>query len=134
MDYEKDTAFFIDKSNDWFEYHHQLFVFSICEILNKIQCQYLLMHNYGNYPLENRKYCFSNFHHDKFLSRQSLTQLLTGRETAGTISPLELETTKKRHFSGVYFKGCIWHPNQRGHQKIADDILEKLSIKSNDAN
>lgn len=123
LDYAKDP-FFLDKSNDWFEYHHQLFIFSICEMLEKIKCRYLLMHNYGKFPLDSEKYYFSNFHRDKFLSKDSLTDLLTEKKL--NLSPIEAETQMMKHFKGKYFEGCKFHPNQLGHQRIADLIVEKL--------
>ena len=120
-----DTKFFRDKTNEWFAYHHQLFIFTICEILNKTKCQYLLMHNYGNFPLGDSQYYFSNLYQEKFLSRQSLTSLLT--EDNQNLSPFDIEIQQpSKIFYGPYFKGCISHPNQQGHEKIAELIEHRI--------
>ena len=130
MNYNR-SDFFIDKTDDWFSYHHQLFIFSICEILNKIGCSYVLMHNYGEFPMKNSEYYFSKFYHEKFLSLQSLTSILTSKEDSG-VSPIVVEILQKDHkdqlFFGPYFKGNICHPNQEGHIVIANLIEKKLQL------
>ena len=127
INYDHGKNFFADKSNEWFEYHHQLFIFAICEMLDKKNCDYLLMHNYGKYPLDESKYCFINYHQDRFLDKKSLTELLTNSPASRT-SPIQIETDPpKKIFNGPYFEGCHCHPNQLGHQFIADKITERLS-------
>lgn len=128
LDYEN-NAFFIDKTDAWFEYHHQLFVFAICEMLEKVGCEYMLMHNYGRFPLEKQEYWFSGFHHDRFLSTKSLTEILSDSDVDSTMSPIVIETSQHQLFRGIYFQGCDFHPNQMGHEKISQLVLEKLSSK-----
>ena len=130
LDYKKND-FFNDKSNEWFEYHHQLFIFAICEILNKTDCYYLLMHNYGKFPLGNDDYFFSNLYQEKFLGKESLTGILT--DYHDTDSPIEIETRQGSFiFYGPYFEGCYRHPNQKGHEKIAELIEQKISKVTNE--
>jgi hypothetical protein len=125
INYNKKNNFFKDKTHDWFEYHHQLFIFTICEILNKTKAEYLLMHNYGNFPLTQSRYYFSNFYQEKFLDTQSLTALLTG--DTDNKSPIDAELTQDAgSFYGPYFEGCETHPNQKGHEKIAELIEQRL--------
>ena len=128
IEYEN-NAFFNDKSNDWFEYHHQLFIFAICEMLEKIGCEYILMHNYGKFPLKREDYWFANFHHSRFLSEKSLTEILTDSDIDSRMLPIAIEIKQQRFFRGKYFKGCHTHPNQLGHEKIAQTIIEKLLTK-----
>jgi hypothetical protein len=126
LGYNYDKIFFADKSDEWFEYHHQLFIFAICEMIDKKNCDYLLMHNYGKFPLDGSKYCFTNYHQDRFLDTKSLTELLTDSH-ASRISPIQVEINQsKAIFNGPYFEGCQWHPNELGHQYIADKITERL--------
>lgn len=124
LKYEK-TEFFNDKSNEWFKYHHQLFIFSICELLEKTKCKYLLMHNYGIFPLLGKNYQFSQYYKEKFLSKRSLTELLT--QGQDHYHPIEIEQRQGSEiFYGPYFEGCICHPNQLGHQRIAYLIKKKI--------
>ena len=120
---------FLDKDHDWFTYHHQLFIFSMCEMLDKTGCAYILMHNYGLYPLSASGYVMSDHHHDHFLSQLSLTELLTG-SSEDRLLPEELErlayANPRKLFTGPYFQGCRDHPNQAGHQRIADLIKERV--------
>lgn len=123
------NTFFTDKTDEWFEYHHQLFTFAVCETLDKIGCQYILMHNYGRFPLEKTTYSFSQFHHDRFLSKRSLTELLTDSNLDAEKAPIEIELQQRQFFKGIYFEGCRLHPNQLGHKRIAELIVKKLSTK-----
>lgn len=128
LNYDPSEKFFVGKSNEWFEYHHQLFIFAICEMLDKKNCGYLLMHNYGKFPLTKSRYCFSTYHNDCFLDQKSLTEILTDSPT-DRISPIDVEKNlSSKIFHGPYFEGCISHPNQSGHQYIADKITERLSL------
>lgn len=129
MDYSTFSELYISATDDWFIYHHQLFIFTICELLNKVGCRYLLMHNYGEFPLKDNRYCFSQFHADRFLSRSSLTSLLNNLVDHNT--PIELETQSdpsKNLFYGPYFEGNAAHPNKRGHIRITEFIRAKLGI------
>lgn len=129
MDYGTFSELYISATDDWFIYHHQLFIFTICELLNKVGCRYLLMHNYGEFPLRDDSYCFSRFHADKFLSRASLTSLLNN--LSGYKDPIEIETEpnpSENLFYGPYFEGNQTHPNQRGHIRIAEFIKAKLGL------
>lgn len=119
----EDISFFKDKSDDWFYYHQQLFIFSICELLNKVGCKYLLMHNYGEYPLIDRGYIFSKFSNEKFLDTRSLTELLTNNSST-ELSPIKVEKYQGIIFSGPYFNES--HPNQEGHKKIAEFIINRI--------
>ncbi len=130
LDYNVSAKFYYDKTDDWFRYHHQMFIFTICEILNKIGCQYLLMHNYGEFPLADTGYYFSNFHKSKFLSHQSLTTLLTEPESLnGKLGPVGVEVNQgSLIFYGPYFEGKQYHPNQRGHEKIAELVQSSIQF------
>lgn len=126
LNYNASAVFYHDKTDDWFQYHHQLFIFTICKILTDIKCTYLLMHNYGDFPLSNDQYYFSKYYHDKFLSIKSLTNLLTNSDTDKT-GPIEVEKNQGNTiFNGPYFEGKLYHPNQKGHIKIADLIKSKI--------
>jgi len=131
LSYSSSKDFFSDKTDQWFQYHHQLFVFAICEMLDKTKCNYLLMHNYGNFPLLESPYCFPAYHQDRFLDKQSLTAILTNTVN-DSMMPIEVEISHKTKpysiFFGPYFQGCQCHPNQLGHQFIADKIQSKLHM------
>jgi hypothetical protein len=124
--------FLNNKTLDWFIYHHALFVYTIQKLLNDIGCQYVMMHNYGQI-LDYKQYSLP-IDFSKFLSAQSLTDLLSGHiiEWRGYPDHLPAEHRYDQDgpppevFSGVYFQGCKQHPNELGHKKIAEIILRKI--------
>jgi len=127
LDYtEENKESILDKSDDWFIYHHQLFIYSIGKILEDIGCDFIFMHNYGKFPLLDAGYFFSKYYADKFLSEKSLTSILT--DASDKFFPIETELRQGELFYGVFFKGCRWHPNKKGHSLIADLILKKINV------
>ena len=70
----------------------------------------------------------SKFYHEKFLSLQSLTSILTSKADSG-LGPIAVETLQGAQlFFGPYFKGNYYHPNQEGHIVIANLIEKKLQL------
>jgi hypothetical protein len=125
--------FLNNKTLEWFIYHHVLFVYAIQKILNDVGCNYILAHNYGQIT-DYKKYNL-NVDHSRFLSEQSLTDLLSGHEIEWQGYPTHLPAENQfdqdgppaELFSGIYFQGCRQHPNELGHKKIADLLLKKLN-------
>lgn len=125
--------FLNNKTLEWFTYHHALFVYAIQKILNDIGCKYVLAHNYGQIS-DYKKYNL-NIDYTRFLSQQSLTDLLSGHtiEWRGYPDHLPAENRYDQDgppaeiFSGIYFEGCQQHPNELGHKKIAELLLQKIN-------
>lgn len=111
-----------DYSTEWFTYHHALFIYTIQNLLKDIGCPYIMMHNYGTLErLETYKFPIDS---TKFLHTLSLTSLLSGATVDW--EPL-FHDPKAELFTGKYFEGCIHHPNEFGHKRIAELILEKYN-------
>lgn len=124
--------FLNNKTLEWFTYHHAVFVYTMQKLLNDLGCRYVLAHNYGQISSYN-KYNLP-WDHSCFLSDRSLTDLLSGHTIAwqGYPDHLPAETRYDQDgpppevFTGIYFAGCQQHPNELGHKKIAELILEKI--------
>lgn len=125
------------KSLEWFSYHHALFVYAIQKILDDIGCYYIMTHVYGKID-ELKKYNLS-IDFNKFLSNLDMLNLLN----EGKISiwdPYPKNTNPEHRYdhdcpggwyhnkSSIYFKGTNGHPNELGHKRIAELILEKYKI------
>ena len=133
LEYEKNQKFYMTVTNEWFLYHNQLFIYSIGKILEDIKCDFMFMHNYGKFPLSNNgNYYFSLAFKEKFLSEKSLTSLLIADSNKtilakdNHLSPIDVEKFQNKIFYGAYFEGKEYHPNQKGHEYIANLILNKL--------
>jgi len=127
--------FLKNKTLEWFIYHHVLFIYAIQKILNDIGCRYVMAHNYGQLnPDECKKYDLS-IDYSKFLSNESLTNLLSTRRSEWKSYPTHLPSCHRydedgpptHEFSGIYFEGCCDHPNELGHRKISELIFKKLN-------
>lgn len=113
------------KSDLWFKYHHSLFIYTFYCISRDYNCNLIMAHNYG-------KLCITSefdrlIPKNVFLNREkSLTALLQHKEWShnydmihdGPSNPLE----------GEYFIENDTHPNEKGHKKIADMIIEKYDV------
>jgi hypothetical protein len=115
--------FLNNKTVEWFKYHHLLFIYSIQQILNGIGCQYIMAHNYGQLP-DITKYQFDiNF--DKFLSKIDLTNLLSEKKDNWQSYQLSADGPMHAHlWHGKYFEGNVDHPNELGHKRIAELMIE----------
>ncbi len=122
------AVFFKNKTAEWFRYHHALFIFTIQKILKEKNCTYVMMHNFGQ--LDYNKYGLA-IDSNKFLSRKSLHELLTPIEFSPWSSYPDVLSQPngpdEYFFRGPYFEGCQYHPNDLGHKKIAELILEFLN-------
>jgi hypothetical protein len=123
--------FLNNKTIEWFTYHHALFVYTIQKLLNDVGCYYIMAHNYGQIS-EYTKYNLP-IDYSKFLSEQSLTDILSGHTVEWRSYPKHLaeenwynqDGPPREIFTGVYFQGCKQHPNELGHQYIANLFEEK---------
>jgi len=109
-----------NKTIEWFKYHHSLFIFSIIEALKKTKAKFVLAHNYGSldikYDIVDKSY---------FLSELSLTGLLCGVDTWNNYPDDKFEDCGPV-FPGQYFEGKDDHPNDLGHQKIAELLFNRF--------
>jgi hypothetical protein len=128
---KNDHAKFLNKKTlEWFKYHHALFVFSMQRMLEDTGCRYIMTHNYGQL-VDVTKYNLQ-INYNNFLSMNSLTEILSNRSSWKSY-PEHLEKSKhfvqdgpaEKEFTGIYFEGCMQHPNELGHKQIAELILEK---------
>ena len=113
------------KTIEWFKYHHNLFIINIILVLKLIGCKFVLMHNYGLLELQyenliNKKY---------FLSiDNSLTGLLNGNNNFDWNYDCEFfDDGPHNTFSGKYFEGKQFHPNELGHKRIAELLIEHFN-------
>jgi hypothetical protein len=125
--------FLNNKTLEWFKYHHALFIYTIQKILTDIGCYYIMAHNYGQIN-ETQKYGLS-INYQKFLSDIDLTNLLSEVPTTWLSYPNHLPPDRMfdqdgppdNIFTGKYFEGCKQHPNELGHKRIAELLLEKYN-------
>jgi len=127
MNWRRDDYFksLNNKTVEWFKYHHAIFVYTIQKILDDIGCYYIMAHNYGQ--IDEIKKFNLRVDYSKFLSEIDLTNLLSE-------VPHDWQSYADRYvdgplynheFSGKYFEGCVNHPNELGHKRIAELFLEK---------
>lgn len=122
---EKSYLMFLqEKTVEWFEYHHSLFIYVIQKMLEDRDCDYLLTHNYGQLP-DFTKYNLI-VDGDRFLSKYSLTELLTGKTSDWHTYQLDTDNPPPADFTGPYFEGKICHPNEQGHKQIAQMFLDRI--------
>jgi hypothetical protein len=124
-DQDEYDKFLGDKSLDWFTYHHALFVYAIQKILNDVGCKYVMACNYGN--IKNIKKYNLAIDYKQFVSDQDLTSILTEQKNLWTVL---FHGPDAAAFTGRYFEGCIHHPNELGHKRIAELMLEKYHAKN----
>lgn len=120
-----------NKTIEWFIYHHMLFIYSIQKLLNDRGCYYIMAHNYGQLPNSDR-YHFP-IDYDRFLDKDSdITNMLTSKTANWKSYNFESDGPTHDHGSwyGEYFEGKQCHPNEAGHQKIAELLYNKF-IKDN---
>ena len=117
--------FIKDKSKYWFKYHHSLFIYTIYNICKSINCQFIFAHNYGSLDII---YPFSNLIPDNiFLNKsKSLTELLGGVDYNNY--NLNYDGPPGSIKGDNFIEGDT-HPNEKGHEIIADLLLEKYNEK-----
>ena len=123
---DKDYKNFVkDKSKYWFRYHHSLFIYTMYSICKDIKCNYIFAHNYGSLDIINP---FSGLIlSESFLNRsESLTSLLGGSDYNNYYlqhdgPPIPL--------IGENFLDNDTHPNEKGHEMIANLLLKKYYEK-----
>lgn len=129
MNWRRDDYFksLNDKTVEWFKYHHAIFVYTIQKILDDVGCYYIMAHNYGQID-EIKKFNLS-INYSRFLSEIDLTNILS--ETPHnwfSYADRYVDGPLYNHeFSGKYFTGCVNHPNELGHKRIAELFLEKYN-------
>lgn len=131
----KDFLKFLNhKTLEWFKYHHALFVYLIQKMLTDRGCYYIMMHNYGQ--IADIKNYNLNIDYDRFLNQRDLTTLLSEKEYTWTNYPDHLEPEHRFDntdgppadiFTGKYFDGCQYHPNELGHKEIARLLIGKYN-------
>lgn len=116
------------KSLEWFRYHHAIFIYTIQNILQDRGAHFVMTHNYGQIN-EVQKYGL-DIDLNKFLSQSSLTELLQEKMSQWHSYPkehhYEQDGPGQEHFHGIYFQGCQTHPNELGHQRIAELLHDKF--------
>ena len=118
-DYKK---FLKGKTDYWFIYHHSLFMHTIYNICKAKEVSLIFAHNYGKLSLMSE--FKSHIPEELFLNfEKSLTELL-GVEDWKENYKLKY-TGPPSPFIGPYFIKDDTHPNELGHRKIADMLLQK---------
>jgi hypothetical protein len=125
--------FLNNKTLEWFRYHHALFVYAIQKILNDIGCYYIMAHNYGQIK-ELQKYKLQ-IDYQRFLSDTDLSNLLSDKPKIWKSYPEDLPPEHRfdqdgppdNLFTGKYFEGCKCHPNELGHKRIAELMIQKYN-------
>lgn len=114
----------------WFNYHFSLFLFTLQCLLDSKNTAYIFQHNYGKLEL------LSNFKElikkEAFLDfNRSLTSILVDKKDIINLIKNKLDGILdcKENFSGKFFYPNISHPNELGHRKIAEIILENERFK-----
>jgi len=110
------------KTDYWFIYHHSLFMHTIHATCMAKNVKVILAHNYGNLIiLPEFKDLIPN---SVFLDREkSLTALLGSADWEDNYTLTR--SGPPDPFDGPYFIEGDTHPNELGHKKIADWLLEK---------
>ena len=114
------------KTDYWFIYHNSLFMHTIYNICKVKNIPVILAHNYGElvFMSEFKKLIPKDIFLD---TRKSLTKLLGESEWRGNYR-LDINGPPKP-FIGKHFIENDTHPNELGHQKIAELLLEKYRKK-----
>jgi hypothetical protein len=124
--------FLNNKTLEWFEYHHALFIYTIQKLLNDIGCYYIMAHNYGR--IGGRHYNLP-IDYTRFLNEEDITNLLSTKKHVWDNYPRNI-LPKEHQFmhdgpsnlfdkNSIYFLGTDGHPNEHGHKKLAEMFLEK---------
>ena len=121
-EYEKVLELF--NTQQWFTYHHSLFIYSICQLAKQKGLAYLLAHNYGK--LEIAPFFEPLINNNVFLSRdKSLVHHLLGEEGWKNNLEINVNNGMKKN-EGEYFIPGDNHPNEAGHKAIAGLITERF--------
>ena len=122
--------FLQNKSENWFIYHHAIFIFAMQKIFDASEVQYLMAFNYGspeslyktNLPINKQV----------FISEQDLLSTLAGKPKNQGRSWLgyrfDEDGPSEFNFTGKYFLGKKQHPNDLGHQTIAKLFLDSYNL------
>ena len=135
MNWQRDDyfKFLNNKTLEWFKYHHAVFIYTMQKILNDIGCHYIMAHNYGQI---NEVYNYGlQIDSSRFLGTNDLANMLSDKTTFWASYPTHLIPEKRYDqdgppdniFTGKYFQGCKCHPNELGHKRIAELLLEKYT-------
>lgn len=112
-----------NKTVEWFKYHHLMFIYTMQKMLDEKGCKYVLAHNYGQLPT-NDVYNFP-INYSKFLSQTSLLNLLSNNADWWESYQFDTDGPMYIHsWHGKYFEGMVCHPNELGHKRIAEMLLE----------
>jgi hypothetical protein len=97
-------------------------------MLTAKKCRFLLMHNFGRLVIKPQFQSLIN--REAFLSTKSLTELLTGSDVWENYQSRNWDEDgpDTSRFTGKYFAGTQFHPNQLGHYRIAELINEKMKL------
>lgn len=113
------------KTPYWFKYHHSLFMFTIINMCTRIDCKFILAHNYGIIDIIPELDTFIKS--DYFLNmNSSLTSLLGAENWANNYDPTLKNDGPDACIVGKYFLKNDTHPNKAGHKKIGDLIIKWL--------
>ena len=119
--------------NEWFRYHHNLFIYTIQKLLTDVEVKFVLAHNYGQIELlpefENLidKNLFLDFD-------RSLMKILSGKDLGFKTYNKDLEDGPEVFNNHKYFLENDNHPNNLGHSTIADLLQNKLNQLYNRGN
>jgi hypothetical protein len=94
-------------------------------------CKFLLAHNYGLLEL-NKSYVQLIDANNTFLNdTDSLTKLLSGSEWSDNYNKsMQHDGPTEEVFVGKYFEGNSSHPNQLGHQRIFEMLIERMNLNA----
>jgi hypothetical protein len=125
---EEWTKAIIGKDIQWFIYHHSLFIFAIISMLRLKGCKFILCHNYGALELHPRYKSMIDCDNTFLDKNNSLTMLLTDRDWKDNYNRnFKWDGPAPSLFVGKYFEGNLFHPNQLGHERIAELLLERMN-------
>jgi len=114
-----------DKSIEWFIYHHLLFIYAIQKLFDDKGCCYIIAHDYGELPNSDKYHFPIDYNH--FLDKdRGLTSILSNNEAVPYKNYNINVMPANQNFRGKYFEGNATHPNELGHQKIAELFYNKF--------
>ena len=122
-DYEKYLRL-MKLDNEWFKYHHNLFIYTIQKLLLDAEVKFVLAHNYGQ--IELLPEFEDKIDKNLFLDiNRSLTRFLGGKDPFETYNE-GLRDDPAMEF-GKYFIENDNHPNEAGHKLIAELLKDKMN-------
>lgn len=129
LDHNEYKSFLQDKTDDWFKYHHALYILAMQHLLETKKVKYVMAFNYGSD--DALKYPNIPVNKDVFVSTQDLLSLLEDKPIDhGTVwigYTFHEDGPSAVNFKGKYFEGKMHHPNNLGHQKIAKIFLDSYN-------